>query len=170
MPIESIDAMLTEELKDLYDAEKQLVQALPKMAKAASEPALKSGFENHLEQTKQHVSRLEKAFELLGAKPKTKPCEAMKGLIAEAQSHMKEKADAGLMDAILIASAQKVEHYEIAGYGNVKAMAEAMGNQDLAKLLESTLHEEKDADEKLTQIGRRVLQSQAKLKFGTAKG
>jgi ferritin-like metal-binding protein YciE len=169
MPIDSIDALLEEELKDLYDAEKQLVQALPKMARAASDPTLKSGFENHLEQTKQHVARLEKAFEVLGAKPKTKTCEAMKGLIAEAQSHMKEKADDALMDAILIASAQKVEHYEIAGYGNVRAMAQAIGKQDVVKLLDSTLREEKDADMKLTEIGERILHSQVH-KVGAARG
>jgi ferritin-like metal-binding protein YciE len=162
MPIDTLDALLEEELKDLYDAEKQLVQALPKMAKAATEPKLKAGFEEHLEQTREHVARLEQAFQFMGSKAKAKSCEAMKGLVAEAQTHMKEKAEPALMDAILITCAQKVEHYEIAGYGNVHAIADSIGNSKVAKLLEMTLEEEKETDEKLTEIGQGILSAQMK--------
>jgi ferritin-like metal-binding protein YciE len=169
MPIATLDALLEEEMRDLYDAEKQLVQALPKMAKAATNPKLRSGFEDHLEQTRGHVTRLEQAFDLMGSNAKAKPCEAMKGLIAEAQTHMKEKAEAPLMDAILITSAQKVEHYEIAGYGNARAIAEAIGNGEVADLLEATLKEEKEADQKLTEVGQKILHSEAKAKTSTAK-
>jgi ferritin-like metal-binding protein YciE len=157
MPVDTLDALLIEELRDLYDAEKQLTTALPKMAKAANDSELKQGFEEHLEQTKGHVARLEQAFELLEVKPRGKSCAAMKGLVEEASEHLKEKAASDLKDAMMIASAQKVEHYEIAGYGTVRAIAEALGRDDVADLLEETLEEEKETDEKLTTVAERLM-------------
>lgn len=157
MTIESLDDLLLEELKDLYDAEKQLVRALPKMAKAASDDDLKTGFQEHLEQTKEHVVRLERVFEMMETKPKGKPCEAMKGLIQEGQETIQEDAEPGLLDVMLITAAQKVEHYEISAYGTLRAIAEAMGNEDVAELLTETLDEEKETDEKLTEISERIL-------------
>jgi ferritin-like metal-binding protein YciE len=158
MPIETLDELLIEEIKDLYDAEKQLTKALPKLAKAASNPELKAAFTEHLEQTKGHVSRLEQVFEHLGVKPKGKPCAAMKGLIEEGQEQTQEDAEGAIMDLMLIAAAQKVEHYEMSGYGSVRAMAEAMGNEDVAELLRQTEEEESEADEKLTGIAETLLE------------
>jgi ferritin-like metal-binding protein YciE len=158
MPIETLDELLIEEIKDLYDAEKQLTKALPKMAKAASSPDLKAAFTDHLEQTKGHVTRLETVFEHLGVKPKGKPCAAMKGLIEEGQEQTQADAEGAIMDLMLIAAAQKVEHYEISGYGSVRAMAETIGNDEVADLLRQTEDEEAEADEKLTGIAETLLQ------------
>jgi ferritin-like metal-binding protein YciE len=158
MTIDSLDKLLEEELKDLYDAEKQLVKALPKMAKAASNEELKAAFTEHLEQTKGQVERLEQVFGLLDVKPKGKPCEAMKGLVKEGQEIMEEDASEPLLDAMMIAAAQKVEHYEISGYGSARAIAEALGNEEVANLLQQTLDEEKETDEKLTEICMQVLE------------
>ena len=144
-------------MKDLYDAEKQLVKALPKMAKAAGSDELRTAFENHLEETKGHVQRLEQAFELLEEKAKSKPCEAMKGLIAEGQEAMEEDFSEPLLDSAIICAAQKVEHYEIAGYGTVTAWARVLGLEDVAELLEQTLEEEKAADEKLTEVNGDII-------------
>jgi ferritin-like metal-binding protein YciE len=155
--MESLRDVLIEELKDLYDAEKQLVKALPKMAKAASNNELKEAFESHLEETKGHVQRLEQAFELLEEKAKSKPCEAMKGLIAEGQETMREDFSEPLLDSAIICAAQKVEHYEIAGYGTVCAWARSLGLEDVADLLDQTLAEEKAADEKLTEVAGNVI-------------
>jgi ferritin-like metal-binding protein YciE len=156
--MESIRELLIEEMADLYDAEKQLVKALPKMAKAASNEQLREAFENHLEQTRGHVQRLEQAFELLDQKAKGKPCAAMKGLVEEGKETMEEDGlSDGLMDSAIIAAAQKVEHYEIAGYGTLSAWARSLGLDEVAGLLEETLAEEKEADEKLTQVGGDVL-------------
>jgi ferritin-like metal-binding protein YciE len=156
--MESIRELLIEEMADLYDAEKQLVKALPKMAKAASNEQLREAFENHLEQTRSHVQRLEQAFELLDQKAKGKPCAAMKGLVEEGKETMEEDdLSDGLMDSAIIAAAQKVEHYEIAGYGTLSAWARSLGLDEVAGLLEETLAEEKEADEKLTQVGGDVL-------------
>src|SRR5229473_7417062 len=130
-------------MKDLYDAEKQLVKALPKMAKAASNEELKEAFESHLEETKGHVERLEQAFQLLEQKAKSKPCEAMKGLISEGQQTMQEDFSEPLLDSAIICAAQKVEHYEIAGYGTLKSWADTLGLDDVAGLLDETLEEEK---------------------------
>ena len=149
--------LLIEEMQDLYDAEKQLVKALPKMAKAASNPELSQAFTAHLEETKGHVQRLEQAFELLGVRAKGKPCQAMKGLIAEGQETMKEKMPDELMDAAIICAAQKVEHYEISGYGTICAWTNALGLNDVSDLLQDTLDEEKATDEKLTEISEPVL-------------
>ncbi len=159
--MESLRDVLIEELKDLYDAEKQLVKALPKMAKAASNEELKEAFESHLEETKGHVERLEQAFQLLEEKAKSKPCEAMKGLISEGQQTVQEDFSEPLLDSAIICAAQKVEHYEIAGYGTVCAWARSMGLEDVADLLGQTLAEEKAADEKLTEVAESVMSEAA---------
>jgi ferritin-like metal-binding protein YciE len=157
MTIETLDSLLEEELKDIYDAEKQLVRALPKMAKAASNEQLKSAFQEHLEQTKGHVERLEQIFGLLEVKPKGKPCAAMKGLITEGQETMEEDASEAVLDAMLITAARKVEHYEISGYGTLRSIAEKIGNTEVAELLQITLNEEEQTDQKLTEISQSVL-------------
>ena len=157
MTIETLDALLKEELKDLYDAEKQLVRALPKMAKAASDPELKSAYQTHLEQTKGHVSRLEQVFELLEMKPKSKPCEAMKGLVKEGSETIEEDASDPILDVMLITASQKVEHYEISAYGTARAIAEQMHNEEIVELLRETLDEEKSTDDLLTEISERIL-------------
>ena len=153
----SLRELYVEELKDLYSAENQLTKALPKLAKAASSEELRQGFEEHLEQTKGHVERMERAFEMLKQKPKSKTCAAMKGLITEAQERMEANEDGALSDSAIICAAQKVEHYEIAGYGTLKAWADELGLEDVAALLQETLDEEKAADNKLTDIGGKVM-------------
>jgi ferritin-like metal-binding protein YciE len=154
---ETIRDLLIDEMQDLYDAEKQLVKALPKMVKAASSEELSRAFAGHLEQTKGHVERLEQAFQMLDQKPKNKACAAMKGLIAEAQERIQANDEGALADSAMICAAQKVEHYEIAGYGTLKAWAEELGLDDVAALLDETLREEKEADEKLTTIAGKVM-------------
>jgi ferritin-like metal-binding protein YciE len=153
---ETMQELLVEEMQDLYDAEKQLVKALPKMVKAASSEELSQAFGNHLEQTKGHVERMERAFEMLKQKPKSKSCAAMKGLISEAQERIQENGEGALADSAMICAAQKVEHYEIAGYGTLKAWAEELGLDDVAALLQETLDEEKNADQKLSEIAGKV--------------
>ena len=138
-----------DELKDLYSAENQLVKALPKMAKAATSPDLRAGFEEHLEQTKGHVRRLETIFEQLGESPKGKKCKGMEGLIEEGSEAI-EEYEGDLLDAALIGAAQRVEHYEMAGYGTVSAFAEELGESEHVTLLNETLEEEKETDEKLS--------------------
>ena len=157
MPIQTLDSLLEEELKDLYDAEKRLVKALPKMAKAAGDDELKTAFQNHLSQTRSQVERLDEVFALLELKPKSKPCEGMKGLISEGEEAMEEDAAAPISDVMLITAAQKVEHYEISAYGTLKAIAEQMGEDGVVRLLDKTLAEEEEADQKLTEICQRLL-------------
>lgn len=152
----TLNDLLIEELKDLYSAETQLTKALPKLAKAASNEELKAGFEEHLEQTKVHVSRLERIFELLGASPKGKKCAAMEGLIQEGSEKIELEADPAIKDAALIGAAQKVEHYEIAGYGTVRTWAEVLGEDEVASILEETLDEESETDEKLTELSETI--------------
>jgi ferritin-like metal-binding protein YciE len=152
MTVKSVQDLLLNELQDIYDAEKQLVKALPKMAKAASSKQLRQAFEGHLEETKTQVERLEQAFDRLETGTRGKRCEAMKGLVEEASQMMEEIKIPQVLDAALIAGAQKVEHYEIAAYGSVRALAEACGHQEVAQLLDETLEEEKAADHKLNQI------------------
>ncbi len=154
---ETMQDLLVQEMQDLYDAEKQLVKALPKMVKAASSEELSQAFGAHLEQTKGHVERMERAFEMLKQKPKSKTCAAMKGLISEAQERIEANEDGALADSAMICAAQKVEHYEIAGYGTLKAWADELGLEDVAALLQETLQEEKEADHKLTDIGVKVV-------------
>jgi ferritin-like metal-binding protein YciE len=145
-----------DELRDLYSAEKQLVKALPKMAKAATAPDLRSGFEEHLEQTKGHVSRLEQIFKALDESPNGKTCKGMEGLIKEGGEMIEEDPEAEQLDAGLIAAAQRVEHYEIAGYGCVRTYATLLGEQDAVGLLEETLNEEKETDSKLTELAENI--------------
>jgi ferritin-like metal-binding protein YciE len=152
MAMKSVQDLLLNELRDIYDAEKQLVRALPKMAKASSSGQLRQAFQEHLEETKNQVERLEQAFDRLDTRTRGKRCEAMHGLIAEASEIMEEIKTPQVLDAALIAGAQKVEHYEIAAYGSVRALAEACGYREVAELLDETLEEEKEADQKLSQI------------------
>jgi ferritin-like metal-binding protein YciE len=156
MADQGLKELYIDELKDLYNAENQLVKALPKMAKAASSDKLRQGFEEHLEQTKNHVQRLEKIFQTLGESPKGKKCKGMEGLIEEGSEVMEEDYEGSVMDAALIGAAQRVEHYEIAGYGTVRTMAETLGESDHVSLLEETLQEEKETDEKLTELASRI--------------
>lgn len=148
----TLQELLIDELKDLYSAETQLTKALPKMAKAATDEALKAGFEEHLDQTHEHIARLDRAMELLAASPKGKTCKAMKGLIAEGEEKIKEDASPAVKDAALIGAAQKVEHYEIAGYGTVRTFAELLGEDEVVALLQETLDEEAETDRKLTEL------------------
>jgi len=150
-----------DELRDTYDAEKQLTKALPKMAKAASSPELRKAFETHLEETRQQVQRLEQVFASIEEKARGKHCEGMAGIVEEAQSMMQEDFDDATSDAVLIASAQRVEHYEIAAYGALVAWARVMGHEDAADLLQETLDEEKAADKKLNTIAEGGINEQA---------
>jgi ferritin-like metal-binding protein YciE len=151
MAEEGLKELYIDELKDLYSAENQLVKALPKMAKAATSEDLRAGFEEHLEQTKGHVQRLETIFEQLGESPKGKKCKGMEGLIEEGSEAIEEH-DGAVLDAALIGAAQRVEHYEMAGYGTVIAFAEELGESKHVSLLNETLEEEKATDEKLTEL------------------
>src|SRR5947209_12173872 len=155
-----LQEVLVDQLRDLLHAEGQLVKALPKMARAAHSQQLKTGFQNHLEETKGQVERLKQAFELLGEKAKAKPCKAMQGLIEEGQETIaegKEKEEVAA-DLALAVAAQKIEHYEIAGYGSVRTIAEQLGNQKVAKLLAQTLAEEEKTDKLITQLCAPLLQ------------
>lgn len=153
----ALKELYVDELRDLYDAEEQLTKALPKMAKAAKSDDLRAGFELHLEQTKGHVQRLEKIFDDLGEKPKGKKCKGMQGLIAEGKEIMQDEGLEGeVLDAGLISAAQRVEHYEIAAYGCVRSYANLLGDTKAASLLEETLEEEKQTDEKLTQLSETI--------------
>jgi len=148
-----------DELRDLYSAENQLVKALPKLAKASSSDELREGFTEHLEQTKGHVQRLEQIFEALGESPKGKKCAGMEGLVEEGSEVMKEEDFEGsVMDAALIGAAQRVEHYEIAAYGTARAFAETLGETEHVSLLDETLQEEKETDEKLTELASLINQ------------
>ncbi len=161
--MELLQELLTEELKDLLHAENQLVKALPKMARAAKDTDLKTAFQDHLEQTKEHVERLKQAFEILGEKPKAKPCKGMAGLVeegAEVITEGKEMEEAPA-DLALIGAAQRVEHYEIAAYGTARAIAEQMDRQDIVKLLSQTLAEEEKADQLLTKLAEPLLEEAA---------
>jgi len=143
---------LVEEIKDLYNAERQLTKALPKLAKAATSGELREAFESHLEETEGHITRLERVFELLGEKPRGKHCAGIAGIIEEGSDTMQEDAEDAVMDAMLIAAGQRAEHYEIGAYGTVIAWAEALELTEVAEVLSETLAEEKAADEKLTAI------------------
>ena len=155
MAAANLKELLVEEIKDIYDAEKQLVKALPKMAKAAESDELRAAFEEHLEITRMQVERLEEVFKQLGMAARGKPCEGMKGLIEEGQEAM-EEMEGSTLDAALIASAQKVEHYEIATYGTLATFADVLEMQEVKDLLAQNLEEEKEADEKLTAIAGQI--------------
>jgi ferritin-like metal-binding protein YciE len=156
MSLNSLKDLLIDELKDLYSAETQLLKALPKMAKAATNPALKQGFEKHLEQTEGHVQRLEEIFEILDESPKGKTCKAMKGLVEEGAEAIEEDAPDAVKDANLIGAAQRVEHYEIAAYGTARSFAEILDEKRVVKLLQQTLVEEEATDKKLTALSTKV--------------
>lgn len=160
--IDSLKSLLIEQVKDLYDAEKRLTKAIPKLAKAATNDELQTALHEHLDETETQVSRLEQVFELMGERPRAKPCEGMKGLIEEGDEHAKDDYDDDdLRDAMIIGSAQRVEHYEIAGYGTAIAHARLLGLDDVVELLESTLEEEKNADVTLTEIAESVVNLEA---------
>ncbi|MGX5818029.1 YciE/YciF ferroxidase family protein [Chitinophaga lutea] len=153
--------LFMDELKDIYWAEKHLVKSLPKMQKAASTEELVNAFADHVEATKQHVSRVEEIFEMMGMRPTAKKCEAMEGLVQEAQELIEEEDESAVLDAGLIIAAQKVEHYEIAAYGSLRTLANRMGHTEAANLLEQTLSEEKDTDSLLTQIAETSVNEEA---------
>jgi ferritin-like metal-binding protein YciE len=156
--IETLEQLLQDEIRDIYDAEKQLVKAIPKMAKAASSTELSDALKQHLEATQGHVQRLEQVFEALGTKAKGKTCAAMKGLIEEGQEAIGADSSDEMKDLAIIGAAQRVEHYEIAAYGTVRTFAEQLGKQDVVDLLQSTLDEEKEADDKLSDISQTLLE------------
>ncbi len=157
----NLQELLIEELRDIYHAEGQLLKALPKMAKAAQSERLKEALERHLEETEQHVDRLERAFESLGEPVKGKKCQAMEGLIAEGKEVMEEHSGSPMLDAALICAAQKVEHYEIASYGTICTWADLLGLDEVSDLLKETLDEEKTADETLTEIAESEINVEA---------
>jgi ferritin-like metal-binding protein YciE len=152
MTVKTTRELLIDELRDLYHAENQLVKALPKMAKAAKAQNLRQAFEHHLDETKGQVERLDRVFEQLDTRASGKRCEAMQGLIEEAKEMIEEIKTPEVLDCALIVGAQKVEHYEIASYGSVCALADALGEKDVKQLLEATLNEEKAADQKLNKL------------------
>jgi ferritin-like metal-binding protein YciE len=154
--INSLHDLYVDQLRDLYDAENQLIKALPKMAEASSSDELREGFEEHLEQTRGHVQRLEQIFERLGEKPKGKKCKAMEGLIKEGSETLEEEMQEDTKDAGIIAAAQRVEHYEIAAYGTVRTWADLLGRDDDANLLQQTLEEEKETDQTLTHLAENI--------------
>ena len=161
MKLNTLQKLYTDELRDLYNAENQLLKALPKMAKAASSEELKEAFEQHLEQTKGHVKRLEQVFEELDEKPKGKTCRAMKGLIEEGSEVLEEDGENSVRDAGIIVAAQKVEHYEIAGYGSVRTFAHLLGQNKAAELLQATLDEESETNEVLNRLAESVINPEA---------
>lgn len=150
--MDTLQDLYIDELRDIYDAESQLVKALPKMAKAASSKQLQEAFEHHLKQTQEHVKRLEKIFDDMDTNPKGETCEAMQGLIKEGEQMIKKDADSDVKDAALIASAQRVEHYEIAAYGTVCTYADRLSHTEALSTLKKTLEEEKETDAKLTDL------------------
>lgn len=159
--VTNFDELCLENLKDIYDAEHQIIEALPKMAEAATAPRLKDAFNTHLKQTEVHIERLDRVFGLLGESPQRKTCLAAKGLIAEGRENIKEIEPGPLLDAALIESAQKVEHYEIASYGTVRTFATQSGKAEIAVLLGETLQEEGDTDKALTTIAEVIVNPKA---------
>ncbi len=161
MKLDTLKTLYINELRDLYNAEQQLVKALPKMAKGASSEELQDAFEKHLEQTKTHVERLEEVFEEIGERPKGKTCKAMKGLIEEGSEILDEDGEESVLDAGIIVAAQKVEHYEIAGYGSVRTFAQLLGKDRSADLLQTTLDEESEANELLNKLAEDIVNPEA---------
>lgn len=159
--VSTMEELFIDEIRDLYDAETQLTKALPKMSKAANSEELKDAFEDHLTQTENQVERLRRIFELSGEKPTGKKCQAMSGLIKEGDDFVGDSEETPVRDAGLIAAAQKVEHYEISGYGSARTHAELLGNDEAVRLLSETLREEKEADEKLNQLAKGMINSEA---------
>jgi ferritin-like metal-binding protein YciE len=161
MKIESMEELFLQQIEDLYDAEKRLVKALPKMAEASTSLMLKRAFESHLQQTEGHVARLENIFRQLNKAAKGETCDAMKGLVSEGEDMVSHIDESPLRDAGLIASANRVEHYEIAAYGSARTFAQTLGLSQAAGLLEQTLQEEKEADQKLTQLAQQMVNDEA---------
>jgi ferritin-like metal-binding protein YciE len=159
--MESLEDLLQDELKDIYDAEKQLTKALPKLAKKASNEELRQAIEQHLQETQGHMERLEQVFEMLGVPARGKKCEGMQHLISEGNDMIGDAEEEGTRDAVMIAGAQKVEHYEIAAYGTLRTWANLLGNKDAASIFEEILEEEKAADAKLTQIAESFVNEEA---------
>jgi ferritin-like metal-binding protein YciE len=156
MQIDSLQKLYVEELRDLHSAERQIIQALPKMIKAASSPELKSALQEHLEITKEQLARLDQIFEKLGKKGTGKKCKGMEGVIADGKEILEEDMAPEVLDAAIISAAQHVEHYEMAGYGTVRTYAELLGDKEAMKLLQTTLDEEGDADKKLTGLAQQI--------------
>lgn len=161
MKLETLEDLLVHELKDLYNAEKQILEALPKMSKAASSDELRKSFDEHGKVTQKQVERLEKIFKEIGQDPQGKTCHAMKGLIKEGEEEIKEDMDPSVKDAALIAAAQRIEHYEIAGYGTARTYAGILGNDEMRKLLQETLNEEGETDKRLTSLAENSINLQA---------
>ena len=161
MKLETLNKLYINELRDLYNAENQLLKALPKMAKAASSAKLRKAFQTHLEQTEGHVERLEQVFKELGEKAKGKTCHGMKGLIEEGSEILEEDGDESVLDAGIIVAAQKVEHYEMASYGSVRTFAELLGQKKAAKLLQATLDEESETNELLNKLAETIVNPKA---------
>jgi ferritin-like metal-binding protein YciE len=156
MEMQSLRELMIDELKDLYSAENQILKALPKMIKKADSPELKQGFEKHLKETETQVERLDKIFEQLEQSPRGKKCKGMEGIIEDGKELMEEDAEPEVMDAGLIGAAQHVEHYEIAGYGCARTYAELLGLDEISRLLQKTLDEEKATDEKLSELASNI--------------
>jgi ferritin-like metal-binding protein YciE len=161
MELSTLEDLFVEQLQDLYDAENRLVDALPKMVEAASAKQLKDAFQSHLRETEEQVSRLERAFDALGREAKRESCEAMKGLIKEGEKMVEAKGDESVKDAALIAAAQRIEHYEMAGYGAARSIASQLGHHEIASLLQKTLDEEGNADKSLTKVAESWVNVQA---------
>lgn len=161
MEIDSLRKLYIEELKDLYSAEKQILQALPRMAKKVQNQQLRQAFEEHVEVTRKQVERLDQIFESLERSPRGKKCKGMEGLLEEGKEMMEENMDPEVLDAALISATQRVEHYEIAGYGTVRAYAQLLGEQEHVRLLQQTLDEEGEADKKLTQLAETTINVEA---------
>jgi ferritin-like metal-binding protein YciE len=158
---DSLETLFVDQLRDLYDAEQRLTKALPKMVEAAHNPSLKTAIQQHQRETQGQVKRLERVFELMGKKAQPETCEAMKGLISEGETVLSAKGDPNVKDAALIAAAQRVEHYEIAGYGTARTFAQRLGKPEAARLLQETLDEEGAADKKLTQLAEQSINPKA---------
>lgn len=165
----NLNDLFVEQLQDLYDAEKRLTEALPMMRDAASSPQLKDAFQLHTAQTEQHARRLEQIFSQMGLEPKRETCAAMKGLIKEGSEMIDAEGDSHVKDAALIAAAQRVEHYEMAGYGSVRTFAQQLGLQDIARVLQQTLDEEGQTDQKLTQIAENAVNPGAPVGSSTSR-
>ena len=163
MKLDTLKKLYVEELRDVYNAEQQLVKALPKMAKGASSDELREALETHLDETKGHVERLEQIFEGLDESPKGKTCKAMKGLVEEGSEILEEKGEDSVLDAGIIAAAQKVEHYEIATYGTLRTWADLLNQDEAAALLQETLDEEGEADKKLNDLAEEIVNPEALL-------
>ena len=161
MKLDSLKKLYVEELRDIYSAETQLVKALPKMAKGASSAELKQAFEDHLEQTKEHIERLEEIFHRLNEKPTGKTCKGMKGLLEEGSEMLAEEGEESVIDAGLIGAAQRVEHYEIAAYGTVRTFANLLGEEEAADLLQQTLEEEGETDKHLSELAEEIVNQEA---------